>query len=113
MDNPLRCYIEGAISTFKSCDIDTNEKADIPNIRVVLDKELKIEDGMKPVIITIPNVRNFNPELQSGVLTIKTIYDTVILDESSTIDTNRKASTSLSASLISINSFIISPTTMG
>lgn len=54
---------------------------------------MKVEPGMPPIIISIPNVRNFNADLNSGVLVIRTIYDGVVLDESGTTDTNRKALT--------------------
>jgi hypothetical protein len=46
---------------------------------------------MPPVVITIPNIRNFKEDLNSGVLVIRTLYDGVVLDESGTTDTNRKA----------------------
>jgi hypothetical protein len=60
-------------------------------IKITLDQPMKVEPGMPPVVITIPNIRNFKEDLNSGVLVIRTLYDGVVLDESGTTDTNRKA----------------------
>lgn len=52
---------------------------------------MKVETEMQPIQISIPNIRNFKEDLNSGVLVIRTIYDGVVLDDSGTTNTNRKA----------------------
>lgn len=64
-------------------------------VTITLDTELRIEAGMEPVIVKILNVRNFNEDKNSGVVVVQTIYDAVILDDSGTTETNRKATTGL------------------
>ena len=62
---------------------------------------MNVEPGMLPIVISIPNVRNFVEDLNSGVLVIRTLYDgyiyiiiiRVVLDESGTTEVNRKATT--------------------
>jgi hypothetical protein len=68
---------------------------------------------MPPVNVTIPHIRNFNPELSSGVVVIKTSYDGIILDESGSSDTNRKALTGVIATTLSFNTFTFYPKTEG
>ncbi len=58
-------------------------------------------------------IRNFKPELNSGVVVIRTIYDNVILDESGTSETNRKASFGVSASLLNYSDLTFYPKTEG
>lgn len=42
---------------------------------IKLDNYLYVVDGMKPVIISIPHVKNIGPELSTGVVVVKTMYD--------------------------------------
>jgi len=71
------------------------------NVKITLDTELRIEAGMEPVIVKILNVRNFNEDKNSGVIVIQTIYDAVVLDDSGTTETNRKATSGLKATFMS------------
>ena len=97
----IRCQISGAIKTFKSCKLDESGNLAIAGslalVKIILDDFLYVEDGMSPVIITINNVKNINPELNSGVVIVKTEYDQVILDESGNSSENRKVLTGLAA----------------
>ena len=52
---------------------------------------MKVELGMKPIIVEIPNIKSFGADLNSGVVVVRTIYDGVVLDESGTTEENRKA----------------------
>jgi hypothetical protein len=56
-NNPLRCYVSGAISTFYSCTLLAGVP---PTIQIVMDSTLLVQDGMQPVVVTIPRVTNFN-----------------------------------------------------
>lgn len=64
---------------------------------------MKVEPGMPPIVVRIPNVRNFNEDLYSGVVVVSTMYDGVVLDASGTTDTNRKALTGAAASFLTTN----------
>ncbi len=68
---------------------------------------------MQPVIITIKNVKNISPELNSGVVIVKTEYDNVILDESGTTNDNRKVITGVAARTLYVNSFDFFPKNEG
>lgn len=85
------------------------------NVIITLDSELRIEAGMEPVIVKILNVRNFNEDKNSGVVVIKTIYDAVVLDDSGTTETNRKATSGLKATFMNNTqySLLYYPTTEG
>lgn len=68
---------------------------------------------MKPVIISIPHIKNIGPELNTGVVVVKTIYDEVVLDESGTSVTNRKAATGVSAKILNVQNFDYYPQNEG
>ena len=78
-----------------------------------MDTTLLVEDGMQPVMVTVPHVRNFNSQLNSGAVVVRTIYDGVILDESGTTETNRKALTGLPAYNLKFTGFTFYPKNMG
>jgi hypothetical protein len=82
LNNPLRCYVSGSITTFKSCEIVGTSTV----IKLTLDTEMKVEPGndkyfffnfigMLPIIVLIPNVKNFGEDLNSGVVVVRTLYD--------------------------------------
>jgi len=108
---PLRCYGKGVLKTFKSCTLDSTSNA----ITIVLDTELRIEAGMQPIIVSIPNVKNFAEDLNSGVVVVRTLYDAVVLDDSGTTETNRKATSGLAAKLFDASNYTLTfyPTTEG
>ncbi|CAD8148432.1 unnamed protein product [Paramecium octaurelia] len=93
-DSDIRCYVSGSLKTMKDCSIENL------TVRITLDTELRIEAGMEPVIVTILNVRNFNEDKNSGVIVVQTIYDAVVLDDSGTTETNRKATSGLKATFM-------------
>lgn len=68
-----KCKVSGAIKTYKSCTLDPNST--VATIIIKLDDYLYVVDGMDPVIISIPHVKNIGPELSTGVVVINTIYD--------------------------------------
>ena len=43
------------------------------------------------------HITNFNPELTSDVIKVRTTYDGLIIDESGNAETNRKAETGFAA----------------
>ncbi|EGR30460.1 hypothetical protein IMG5_131340 [Ichthyophthirius multifiliis] len=113
----IRCYVSGAMKTFKSCKLD--ESGNLANqeslavVKIILDDYLYVEDGMEPVIISIKNVKNISPELNSGVVVVKTEYDQVILDESGSTNENRKVITGVAARTLYIHSFNYYPRNEG
>ena len=68
---------------------------------------------MLPVIFTFRKIMNFSPQLASSVVIIKTYYDNQILDDSGSDETNRKAVTGLSNSVLTTLSFSCTPKTEG
>ena len=48
---------------------------------------------MLPVNFRFPHVISFSSELSSGVITVRSLYDNVVLDDSGTSEENRKATT--------------------
>lgn len=84
-----------------------------PVVLIKLDDYLYVVDGMDPVVISIPHVKNIGPELSTGVVVVKTIYDEITLDESGTTVTNRKATTGVSAIILSVSSFTYAPLNEG
>ncbi|EAR83210.3 hypothetical protein TTHERM_01002750 (macronuclear) [Tetrahymena thermophila SB210] len=112
LDAPnIRCQVSGAISTFMSCTMDTTQTAAI--VKIKLDDYLYVVDGMQPVIISIPHVKNIGPQLSTGVVVVSTQYDQVTLDESGTTTTNRKATTGVSAQVLKVKNFSYSPLNEG
>lgn len=108
LDAPnIRCNVSGAIRTYSSCLLDTTAVA--ATIVIKLDDYLYVVDGMKPVIISIPHIKNIGPELSTGVVVVKTSYDNIVLDESGTTVTNRKANTGVSARILVVKTFSFSP----
>jgi len=93
----IECYISGPISLIDSCKV-----TDV-TVSLIIFEELTISAGTPPVTIYFPNVYNYNTELDSGPITIRTIYDNVVLDDSGDSETNRKATTGIDASLMVSN----------
>lgn len=79
----------------------------------MLDKELVIEPGSLPVKMVFPHIKNFNAELSSGAISIKTIYNGLVIDESGSSTVGRKAVTGVLATTLTVKEFKISPTTEG
>lgn len=79
------------MTTLKSCNLE-DENQPI-KIDAVLDKELRVVPGMLPVNFRFPHIISFSSELSSGVITVRSIYDNVVLDDSGTSEENRKATT--------------------
>ena len=48
---------------------------------------------MQPVNFRFKHMVSFSSELSSGVITVRSIYDNVVLDDSGTSEENRKATT--------------------
>lgn len=109
--NNIECYISGPITLIESCTISSL------TINLKILEDLVVEAGTPSVTILIPKVYNFNTELDSGQITIRTIYDNVILDDSGDSETNRKATTGLDAPLMestkNYNAFVYEPKTEG
>lgn len=103
--------VSGAIKTFKECKIVVSGSYAV--VKIKLDDFLYVVDGMSPVVISIPHVQNIGPELSTGVVVVKTIYDEINLDESGTTVTNRKAVTGVSALILKIQSFSYTPLNEG
>ena len=103
------CYVQGALTTLKSCTYVPGTT----RYTIVTDKKLEIEPGMDPLIFVFPHVTNFNEELSSGVIVVKATYDGVVLDDSGNGEENRKAETSSQSSLLSFSGFTFTPTTEG
>lgn len=82
-------------------------------ILITLDAELRIEAGMEPVKISFPNIKNFPEDLNSGVVRVRTLYDSVVLDDSGTTEQGRKATTGLAAKFMAASSYSLTyfPTT--
>ena len=49
---------------------------------------------MLPVNFRFPHVISFSSELSSGVITVRSLYDNVVLDDSGTSEENRQVNTS-------------------
>lgn len=76
------------------------------SISLVIREELKVVSGGPPITILFPNIKNYNSELDSGPISIRTMYDNVVLDDSGDSESNRKATTGLEAYLMkSIDNF--------
>ena len=105
-----RCKIGGSLKSFKSC---TYQAGLNPIVSIVLDQRLDIEPGMEPVRITFPQIKNFNAELSSGVVSVSTYYDGLVLDESGSDVSNRKAITSKEALPLTVSSFDYYPKNEG
>ena len=103
---PSFCTVSGALSTLKSCTLNTGTKS----YTAITDTSLEIQEGMPPLIFTFPHIMNYNPNLDSGVVTVSAIYDSVTLDASPTGETNRKATFGNTAGSITLDSFYFSPT---
>jgi len=103
------CYISGALTTFESCTVDPSTFT----YTIITDTKLEIQAGMSPINIFFPHIMNFNEELSSGVVTVRALYDSVILDDSGNAETNRKATTSNAASTLAYSGFSFVPTTEG
>ena len=73
------------------------------SISLVIREELKVVDGGLPITILFPNIKNYNSELDSGPISIRTMYDNVVLDDSGDSESNRKATTGLEAYLMKAN----------
>lgn len=84
-------------------------------ILITLDAELRIEAGMDPIVVSIPNVKNFAEDLNSGVIRVRTLYDAVTLDDSGTTEENRKATSGLAANFLDAANYSMTflPTTEG
>jgi hypothetical protein len=104
------CIVGGSLKTYKSCSWETGTQA---VINIYLDTRLDIEPGMEPVRLTFPHIRNFNSELSSGVVVVATYYDGLVLDESGSDVTNRKAVTSKEALALSVTGFDYYPRNAG
>ena len=96
------CKVGGSLLSIKSCTWQTGSQA---VVNIYLDQQLDIEPGMQPVRITFPHIKNFNAELSSGVVVVTTFYDGLVLDESGSDSTNRKAVTSKEALPLSVTAF--------
>ena len=73
-----------------------------------------VEPGSKSVDMIFNHITNFNPELSSDVIKVRTTYDGLIIDESGNAESNRKAETGFEATVLpTIKSFSFSPTTEG
>lgn len=96
------CKVGGSLKSIKSCVWQTGSQA---VVNIYLDEQLDIEPGMEPIRITFPHIKNFNAELSSGVIVVTTYYDGLVLDESGSDSTNRKAVTSKEALPLSVTSF--------
>ena len=103
------CRVGGSLKTFSRCVWS----ATTPVIQIYLDEKLEIEPGMEPVRIEFPHIFNFNAELSSGVVKVTTSYDGLNLDESGTDETNRKATTSKEAKVLTVTSFDYYPRNEG
>jgi len=103
------CFISGALTTLESCTLDKT----INTFTIITDQKLEIEPGMLPINIYFPHIKNFNEELSSGVVTVRAVYDSVILDDSGNAEDNRKATTSNGAAALTTSSFSIVPSTEG
>lgn len=99
--------VSGAISTYFSKTLVVNA------FTLQLDKELRVEPGSLPLYLTFYNVLNFNAERTSGVVTVTTYYDSVILDQSGSNELNRKAETSFVAHSLTIADFSFTPINEG
>jgi hypothetical protein len=73
------------------------------SISLVIREELKVVPGGDPITILFPNIKNYNSELDSGPISVRTMYDNVVLDDSGDSETNRKATTGLDAYLMASN----------
>jgi len=81
---------------------------------MTLDRALIVEPGSKSVDLIFHEITNFNPELSSDVIKIRTTYDGLIIDESGNAETNRKAETGFeSIQILNIEEFTFTPTTEG
>ena len=104
-----RCQISGAITSYYEC---TKSSGDNPVVyTIVLDRPLVVEPGSLPVIFTFPDIYNFNAELSSGVIQVKTMYDGYILDESGNDPKNRKAVTGRDTNPLEVVDFTYNPKT--
>ena len=105
----IECYISGPITLISSCQVSGIV------ISLIILEPLVINAGTPPVTIYFPNIYNYNSELDSGPVTIRTIYDNVILDDSGDSETNRKATTGVDSSLmvtgVNYMNFLIEPKT--
>jgi hypothetical protein len=104
------CKIGGSLKSFKSCTYQTGANA---VVSIYTDERLDIEPGMEPIRITFPQIKNFNAELSSGVVTVSTYYDGLVLDESGSDVSNRKAITSKEALPLTVSSFDYYPRNEG
>ena len=69
-----------------------------------MDKELRVVPGMEPVKFRFTDIVSFSSELSSGVITVRSIYDNVVLDDSGTSEENRKATTGVESQQLLIES---------
>lgn len=104
------CNIGGSLKSYKSCTYQTGSTA---VVSIYTDEQLDIEPGMEPVKVTFPQIKNFNAELSSGVISVSTYYDGLVLDESGSDVSNRKAITSKEALPLSVTSFNYYPKNEG
>ena len=105
----IECYISGPISLIESCTVSSL------TIELVIRETLTIAAGTSSVTVLLPSIYNYNTELDSGPVTIRTIYDNVVLDDSGDSETNRKATTGTDAAIMiagtNYMNFVIAPTT--
>jgi len=90
----LQCYVSGPITLVNSCTLSGLI------ISLVIAETLTIAAGTPPVTVFLPNIMNYNTELDSGPVTIRTLYDNVVLDLSGDTNTNRQATTGIGAFLM-------------
>lgn len=64
---------------------------------------------MEPVMISIPHIKNFKEELNSGVISVRMIYDEITLDESGNLDLQRKALTGKTHVVLAFDNFSFFP----
>jgi len=103
------CFVGGSLKTYKNCTWKTTQ----PIIEIYIDEALTIEPGMEPVRIMLPHIMNFNAELSSGVVKVTTSFDGLVIDESGTDESNRKATTSKTAALLASCSVAYEPKNEG
>lgn len=105
------CKVGGSLKTYKSCVWSTGTAP--ATIKITLDQELEISPGMEPVRLFFPKIKNFNPELSSGVVKVTTSYDGLNIDDSGSDETNRKAATTKEATVLVTSAFDYFPRNEG
>lgn len=89
------------LKSYASCSFGTTS----PTISIVLDYDLTFQLSEHLIELQFPKIKNFNADLRSSPIKIKTVYDKIVLDGYGTGEENRIMTTTGVSKVIAINSF--------